>query len=722
MSFFNELKRRNVFKVAAAYIIVGWLIMQVGDTLAPALHLPDWINSALAFFLILGFPLALFFAWAFEMTPEGIKKEKDVDRGESITHITSEKLNHVIIGLLVVAVGYFAFDKFVLDPGRDAAKIEAAVQTAQETAAEADTSDNSIAVLPFVNMSEDAANEYFSDGISEEILNALAQVGELKVAGRTSSFAFKGKGEDLRTIGETLGVANILEGSVRKSGNKVRITAQLIQASDGFHLWSETYDRELTDIFAIQDEIAETILEQLKLTLMGEQPDLIASATTDVQTYELYLRARQLVHKRDLDSIQLAVQLLRQAINTDPGYAPAHAQLGITILLESELNYGTTPADEARAAALPLLQKSVDINPDLAEGWAGLGLYYLDLPGSADQAIEYLRKSLALNPNQVDASNWLQNGLQARGKVAEATELVEQILARDPLYRPAMFNLAVKYVLTNQLDKSEALIERSEGHLGNDLGVRRVKGLHYMLSQQTLQGYRVTRDVLEEFPTDPNARIAHSVARMQLHENKAVAEHGIGWPQCVSLTRLKRVEEAASVCQAWIEISPEEGTNHYFDLLINNGRAETLLQYLHKRWPDLDAFEKDYPSFDGFGRQTMGHIALAYRRTGDDTMFADAMRRFRANIDHQRANGADNALMELADAYYFALAQNWDAALAHLERANSMGYKLTPSLSSEWEVFKELDGHPRFEAVTQDGLRRINETRKALGIEPLEQG
>ena len=246
MNFFAELKRRNVFKVAAAYIIVGWLIMQVGDTLAPALLLPGWINSALAFFLILGFPLALFFAWAFEMTPDGIRKEKEVDRSQSITHVTSQKLNNLIIGLLVLALGYFMFDKFVLAPGRNAAEIDAAVQTAQDSTPTPPTADNarSIAVLPFVNMSDDAANEYFSDGISEEILNALAKVKDLKVAGRTSSFAFKGKDQDLRTIGETLGVENILEGSVRKSGNQVRITAQLVKASDGFHLWSETFDRE----------------------------------------------------------------------------------------------------------------------------------------------------------------------------------------------------------------------------------------------------------------------------------------------------------------------------------------------------------------------------------------------------------------------------------------------------------------------------------------------
>ena len=203
MSLFAELQRRNVFKVAAAYIIVGWLTMQVGDTLGPALLLPGWINSALAFFLLLGFPLAMFFAWAFEITSDGIKKENEVDRSQSITHITRQKLNNMIIGLLVLALGYFVFDKFVLAPGRNTLEIESAIQTAQESVPEQSPVKNekSMAVLPFVNMSDDPANEYFSDGISEEILNALAKVKDLKVAGRTSSFAFKAKDEDLRVIG-----------------------------------------------------------------------------------------------------------------------------------------------------------------------------------------------------------------------------------------------------------------------------------------------------------------------------------------------------------------------------------------------------------------------------------------------------------------------------------------------------------------------------------------
>ena len=292
MSFFNELKRRNVFKVAAAYIIVGWLIMQAGDTLAPALHLPDWVNSLLIFFLILGFPLAMFFAWAFEMTTEGIKKEKDIERDQSITQVTGQKLNYTIIGLLVLTLGYFVYDKSVSSTPN-------AVETTSVTSPASESQTNpyqTIAVLPFVNMSEDPSNEYFSDGLTEELLNMLAKIKELRVASRTSSFTFKGQGEDLRIIGEKLNVGSILEGSVRKDDkrNRVRITAQLINVDDGYHLWSETYDRELDDIFAIQDEIAREVARALTITLLGEdEARLEQVVSTKISAYDVYLQALQ---------------------------------------------------------------------------------------------------------------------------------------------------------------------------------------------------------------------------------------------------------------------------------------------------------------------------------------------------------------------------------------------------------------------------------------------
>ncbi len=234
MSIFQELKRRNVFRVAAAYAVIGWLVAEVGALAFGTFEAPAWVMKVFGTFILLGFPFALFFAWAFELTPEGLKREKDVDRSQSITHVTGRKLDFFIIAVLIAVVAFFAVDKFWLDTDQKATLSETPV-------------DKSIAVLPFVNMSDDASNEYFSDGISEEILNALAKVRDLKVAGRTSSFAFKDTNQDLRTIGQALGVSHILEGSVRKAGVRVRITAQLIKADDGFLLWSETCERELTE-------------------------------------------------------------------------------------------------------------------------------------------------------------------------------------------------------------------------------------------------------------------------------------------------------------------------------------------------------------------------------------------------------------------------------------------------------------------------------------------
>ena len=263
MSIFNELKRRNVFKVGIAYVIVAWLVAQVLQLVFESFGTPDWAIKSVLVLLATGLPFALFFAWAFELTPDGLMREQDVDRSQPVAPQTGSKLNLMITVVLVLALAYFAYDKFVLSGEREAALVEAATQTVKEQIVSADESAESgisIAVLPFVNMSSDPEQEYFSDGISEELLNVLAKIDSLKVAARTSSFSFKGQNKPIGEIAQVLGVDHILEGSVRKSGKQIRITAQLIRVSDGFHMWSETYDRELVNIFAIQDEITEAIV------------------------------------------------------------------------------------------------------------------------------------------------------------------------------------------------------------------------------------------------------------------------------------------------------------------------------------------------------------------------------------------------------------------------------------------------------------------------------
>jgi len=315
MSFFEELKRRNVIRVGIAYVVIAWLIAQVADLALGNFEAPGWVIKTILLVLALGLPVAVFFAWAFELTPEGIKKESDVDRRESITPKTGRKLDRVIIGVLVLAVAYFAVDKFLLrssDRAPVAHQAEttapAALQTETTAPAEATApTEKSIAVLPFVNMSADPDNEYFADGLSEELLNQLAQIPELMVVGRTSSFSFKGKNEDLRSIGTTLGVAHVLEGSVRRQAEKVRITTQLIRVSDGFHLWSETYDRTLENVFAIQDDIAASVARALRLVLDDEARNAMqAVGVRNVDAFVAYQKGYDLYQKAHGDAPTLA--------------------------------------------------------------------------------------------------------------------------------------------------------------------------------------------------------------------------------------------------------------------------------------------------------------------------------------------------------------------------------------------------------------------------------
>jgi adenylate cyclase len=419
LQIFKELQRRNVVRVAIGYIVSTWLLMQVADLVLENIGAPEWVMQTIMLVLALGFPVVLFFSWAYEVTPEGIKRESEIDRNQSITHVTGRKLDRAIVAALVIALAYFAYDKFVLDPQRDAALIEAANQAATEPKVVAD-SDKSIAVLPFVNMSDD--KDYFADGLSEELLNLLAKVPDLKVAGRTSSFVFKGKNEDLKAIGNALRVAYVLEGSVRRSGEKLRITAQLIKVEDGFHMWSATYDRQMADIFDIQDEVASAITEALKLQLAPEAGRL----TDSPEAYALYLKALALAIVDQPGDILNGLELLDQAIAIDPTFAKAYE-------LQAQFHWssGGWVVDNplAQAATFNAASKALELDPSLA---AAQTFAVIASPNWTWQSVSKLEQLVTAQPNYVGALVATSYSLTGSGYFNDALKLADRIIELEP--------------------------------------------------------------------------------------------------------------------------------------------------------------------------------------------------------------------------------------------------------------------------------------------------
>jgi TolB-like protein/Tfp pilus assembly protein PilF len=457
LSFFNELKRRNVFKVAIAYVIVAWLIAQVLQLVFESFGTPEWVMKTVLVLLATGLPIAIFFAWAFEMTPEGLKREYEVDRSQSITPQTGKKLNNIIFAVMAVALVYFAYDKFVISEDRQTAAIESAVEEVTSRVLPGEVvakgvdseSDYSIAVLPFVNMSDDASNEYFSDGLSEELLNLLAKIPELRVAARTSSFSLKGKELQISEVGEILKVKHVLEGSVRKAGNQVRITAQLINVEDGYHLWSETYDRSLENIFAIQDEIASEVATQLKITLLGAAPKMRA---TDPQAYALYLQARQMQRQRTAAGYTQALRLLQQALAVDPFNIEAWDMLaGVYI---GQTNLGLRSIDEGYTLAREATNKALAIDPDYAPAHAGLSVIALDNDIDMAASARHLERALQLEPGNAFIIRTAANFSAALGRVDEAIALAEFELERDPVNPTSHAMLANNYIVAGRWDEA----------------------------------------------------------------------------------------------------------------------------------------------------------------------------------------------------------------------------------------------------------------------------
>ena len=465
MKLLHELKRRNVFRVGTAYVVMAWLVIQVVETIFPAFGFSMLAVRIVTIGFGIGLIPALVFAWVFELTPDGLKKERDVDRSESITTSTGKTLDRFIMLSLALALAYFAFDKFVLSAAREVSIAEAARQQGRSESLVESYGDQSIAVLPFVNMSDDPSNEYFSDGISEELLNLLARIPELRVISRSSAFAFKGEKIDIPEIARKLNVAHILEGSVRKSGKQVSITAQLIDGRSDTHLWSETFDRDLDNIFAIQDEIAETVVARLKVQLLGEAPKV---RETDLEAYSLYLKARYLRRQNSTDSLAESEQLLRQVLEIDPAYVPAMDEL-ITVYI-NQAHSGDKPYTEGYELARALTLEGQQIEPDSGRMYAQMAwiktFYDNDLQAAADM----FTRALELSPTDTALLGDTSSFLMTLGRLDEAIAVGKYAVARDPIHPVAQVNLGRILTSAGRLDEAIATyhsaLQLSPGYSG----------------------------------------------------------------------------------------------------------------------------------------------------------------------------------------------------------------------------------------------------------------
>jgi len=455
-SLFSELKRRNVYKVAITYAVVAWLLVQAASILLPTFEAPTWVMKAFVVFLAFGFVISVMISWAFEATPEGLKRTENVPPDAVLPTWSPRKFAIFIVSVAVIAAGLLAYQflrpKGTPPPRPASEQLRRGEQREAATAASA-ISQKSIAVLPLLNESGDPGDEYFSDGLSEELIAALAQIKELKVIGRSSSFRFKDRKEESKTIGEKLGVSTLLEGTVRKQGSKVRIVAELINAADGIELWTRTFDRELKDIFAVQQEIAKAVAESLRVTLLGSEERSTQMATNSVEAHNAYLQAHFHFQRRNVEDCRKAITYFDRAIELDPNYALAYAERSEAWTIIGDFTgQRSTAYPKARSDA----EKAVAIAPALAEAHAALGWVRAFAEWKFAEGLSELRRAKELSPANPTANDLLARVIVYTGRMEEAERQARQAVELDPLSAASQFTLGRVLFYAGKLDEADA--------------------------------------------------------------------------------------------------------------------------------------------------------------------------------------------------------------------------------------------------------------------------
>jgi serine/threonine-protein kinase len=470
--FFSELKRRNVYKVAVAYAVVAWLLIQIATQVFPFFEIPNWTVRLVVLLIVIGFPIALIIAWAFELTPQGIQRTEVADAAHE--HSRGKAWIYIAIVGVLLSIGLFFLGQYTA--GR---------ATPRQSESVTAIPDKSIAVLPLVNTSGDPGNEYFSDGLSEELIAVLTKIPELKVIGRSSSFLFKGKSDDSKTIGEKLSVAHLIEGSVRKQGDRVRIVAELINVADGRSLWSETYDRDLKDVFAVQSEIAKAVADQMKVKLLGEEPRSDAAPSNqNLAAHNAVLQSDFYFQQQTAEGVRKSITFLQEAVRLDPNYALAYAKLG-QAWRQYAASFAIEDASKAYGEARQAADKAVTLAPDLVEARMTVGLLAVTPGLDFASAEKEFRRVLQSSPNNAAAKNALTLSLLAQDRLTEAEETCREALSLDPLLTTLWYNLARILAGTGRYKEAEEACR---------------KGLELQPGASRFHTYLATLDILQNRP------------------------------------------------------------------------------------------------------------------------------------------------------------------------------------------------------------------------------
>ena len=717
MSLFKELKRRNVIRVAAAYVVIGWLLLQIASTLTPALHLPEWIVSGIALLLILGFIPAILFSWAYELTPEGLKKDKDVDKTNLDTSQTSKKLDVITLVAIAGVVGLIGWQQ--MNPTIQSESTQQGVASVNQTDVQM-ASEKSIAVLPFADMSVEGDQAYFADGISEELLNVLAKVDGLKVAARTSSFKFRGDEHDIVEIGSALKVKTVLEGSVRKSGDQIRITAQLIDVAGGFHLWSETYDRELSNIFALQDEIATSIVDALKLKLELHADGGGAQRAESGEAYDLYLRGRELAREPSKDGLTRALKFFNQALLIDPDFASAYGAIASAwIWLE---DYGGVPSQDAFDRAEPAAKRALELEPERADALTAMGLLEARKYDNTIAAREYFERALKANPAFIDTYHLYADVINELGEYEKALKIRRDAVERDPLSSFLKSRVASQLGDMGQFDEAESLLNEIFADNPNDAYAYEEQAGMYWNKGNLASAVPAFKFVHENRPGDPFA--AHNLANIY--------------------TLLQMPEQA----QEWIAAARSRGANNRWELtargfvartagdwdalfrvgqlhLARNGATWQGLASLGKQdWEIARAsFQRNhtrlkYRQGDEVNLDvlmSLAGLALAEKRLGSSSwsVHSDAAKNYSAKRIKSEESYGTGLLLHQTLAQIAAIEGDVDLVVKHMQSASDQ-YFLEHTFIKHDPFFAELRDEPRLIAIADKMRDHVIAERKKL--------